>query len=61
MPFLDYRLGRGSRKMPDYASISGTLLVASRILQGISGVCEMCDLDGILAKYGKMEQVIAGC
>ena len=23
MPYLDYRLGRGSRKMPDYASISG--------------------------------------
>lgn len=23
MPYLDYRLGRASRKMPDYASISG--------------------------------------
>jgi hypothetical protein len=23
VPYLDYRLGRGSRKMPDYASISG--------------------------------------
>ncbi len=31
------------------------------VLQGISGVCEMCDLAGILAKYGKMEQVVAGC
>jgi len=31
------------------------------VLQGISGICEMCVLADILAKYGKMEQVVAGC
>jgi len=30
-------------------------------LQGISGICKMCVLVGFLAKYGKMEQVIASC
>jgi hypothetical protein len=31
------------------------------VLQGISGICKMCVWDGILAKQGKMEQVITTC
>ena len=30
-------------------------------LQGISGICEMCDLAGILAKWCKMEPVVTTC
>jgi len=30
-------------------------------LQGISGICEMCDLGGILAKWCKMEHVVTTC
>lgn len=30
MPYLDYRLGRGSRKIPDYASISGRFAYFAR-------------------------------
>lgn len=33
----------------------------SLALQEISGICEMCIFSGILAKWGKMEQVVTGC
>ena len=38
MPYLDYRLGRGSRKMPDYASISGHFARCFAYFARVSGV-----------------------
>ena len=58
MPYLDYRLGRGSRKMPDYASISGRFARCFAYFARVYGdfmVCsEICDC-------GKSEQNPASC
>ena len=60
-----------TKKRSDYTQFSiflifKTSFVASYlficpVLQGIPVICEMCDLPCILAKQGKMRQVIAGC
>ena len=42
MPYLDYRLGRGSRKMPDYASISGHFARCFAYFARGSGVIVIC-------------------
>lgn len=66
---LEDKLGHGAaadiavadEKYFNHSFVSPCFAPECPVLQGISGVCEMCDLAGILAKYGKMEQVVAGC
>ena len=53
MPYLDYRLGRGSRKMPDYASISGHFARCFAYFARDSGIRVVCSE---ITDYGKSEQ-----
>lgn len=50
---LDYRLGRGSRKMPDYASISGHFARCFAYFARFYGVMVKCSE---ITDYGKSEQ-----
>ena len=54
---LDYRLGRGIRKIPDYACISGTLLIASRTLPTIPVFLFLCPNSTLFPKWGKIRQI----
>ena len=54
---LDYRLGRGIRKIPDCASTSGTLLIASRILQTIPVFLFFLPNSTLFPKWGKIRQI----
>ena len=58
MPYLDYRLGRGSRKMPDYASISGHFARCFAYFARVSGIMVMCSE---MTECGKSEQNPASC
>ena len=53
MPYLDYRLGRGSRKMPDYASISGHFALCFAYFARDSGIRVVCSE---ITDCGKSEQ-----
>ena len=54
---LDYRLGRGIRKIPNYACISGTLLIASRTLPTIPVFLFLCPNSTLFPKWGKIRQI----
>ena len=54
---LDYRLGRGIRKIPDCASTSGTLLVASRTLPTIPVFLFFLPNSTLFPKWGKIRQI----
>ena len=54
---LDYRLGRGIRKIPDCASTSGTLLIASRTLPTIPVFLFLCPNSTLFPKWGKIRQI----
>ena len=56
MPYLDYRLGRGSRKMPDYASISGHLARCFADFTRVSRVIVICSE---FTDCGKSEQELS--
>ena len=56
MPYLDYRLGRGSRKMPDYASISGHFARCFAYFARFSGDFLLCSE---MCECGKSEQALA--
>ena len=53
MSYLDYRLGRGSRKMHDYASISGHFARCFVYFARVYGVMVKCSE---ITDYGKSEQ-----
>ena len=53
MPYLDYRLGRGNRKMPDYASISGHFTRCFAYFARVSGIRVVCSE---ITDCGKSEQ-----
>ena len=58
MPYLDYRLGRGSRKMPDYASISGHFARCFAYFARVSGIIVICSE---ITDCGKSDQNPASC
>ena len=58
MPYLDYRLGRGSRIMPDYASISGHFARCFAYFARVSRLRVVCFE---ITDCGKSEQNPASC
>ena len=58
MPYLDYRLGRDSRKIPDYASISGHFTRCFAYFARVSGVIVICSE---ITDCGKSEQNPSSC